>query len=55
MHIWDDLSDADLRRINCFRAEKAYMDKDAAKILQNGIPIKKYLSMEDNITRILDI
>ena len=29
---WDDLSDSDLKRINYFRADKAYMDKYATKI-----------------------
>ena len=45
---WGDLSYADLRRINDFRADKSYMDEDDAKLLQNGSALKKYLSREDN-------
>ena len=45
---WDDLSDADLKRISDFRAENSYTDKDSAKILQNGSALKKDLSREDN-------
>ena len=37
----DDLSDAYLNMINYFRAEKLYMDKDAAKILRNGSSLNK--------------
>ena len=44
----DDLSDSDLNRINIFRSDKAYMDKDAANLLQNGSTLRKYLSREDN-------
>ena len=45
---WDNLSDADLKRIIDFRSEKSSMDKYTAKLLQNGITLKKYLSREDN-------
>ena len=45
---WDDISDDDLNRINNFGADKAYMNKNAAKILQNGSDIKKDLSRGDN-------
>ena len=45
---WDDISDADMNRINDFRADKSYMDKDAAKILRNGSALKKDLPREDN-------
>ena len=45
---WDDLSDSYLKRINYFRADKAYMDKYASKLLRNGITLKKDLSREDN-------
>ena len=41
---WDDISDADMKRINYFRSYKAYMDKDASKLLRNGGALKKYLS-----------
>ena len=44
----DDLSDADPKRINDFRLDEAYMDKDSAKFLQNGSTLNKYLSREDN-------
>ena len=37
---WVVLSDADLKKINDFIADKSYMEKDAAKILQNGIALK---------------
>ena len=45
---WDDLSDDDLKRINYFRSDKAYMDKDAAKLLRNEIALKKDLSRKEN-------
>ena len=37
-----------MKRINYFRSEKAYLDKDAAKIIQNGSALKKNMSREDN-------
>ena len=45
---WDYLSDDDLNRINYFRSEKTYMDKDAAKLLWNGSALKQNLSREYN-------
>ena len=45
---WDDLSDAYLNIINYFRSDKAYTNKDSAKLLQNGSALKKYMSREDN-------
>ena len=41
---WDDISDADLKRINYFKAEKSYMDKDATSLLQNWSALKKDMS-----------
>ena len=41
---WDDLSDTDLKRLNYFRADKSYLEKDAAKLLQNWSALKKHLS-----------
>ena len=35
---WDHILDADLKIINYFRSDKAYVDKDAAKILKIGSP-----------------
>ena len=50
---WGDLSDDDLKIMNYFISDKSYMEKDAAKILQNGIAQKKYLSREENIFVVL--
>ena len=41
---WDDISNADTKRINYLRSYKAYMDKDASKLLRNGVALKKDLS-----------
>ena len=38
---WDDLSDAYLKRINGFRVEKSYMDKDAEKFFEMVAPSRK--------------
>ena len=45
---WDYLSDADMKRINNFKAEKAYMEKDSNRLLWNGSALKKYVSREYN-------
>ena len=45
---WYDLSDADLKKINDFRADKSYMYKDATMPLPNGISLKIDMPREDN-------
>ena len=50
---WDDLSDDDLKRINYFISDKAYMDKYASKLLRNGITLKKDLSRKENLFVVL--
>ena len=45
---WNNISDADLKIINDFRADKSYMDKYSAKILQTGCVLNKDMSREYN-------
>ena len=37
---WNDISDADLKKINYFRADKAYLCKYASKIIKNESSLK---------------
>ena len=41
---WDDFSDYDLNRINYFRVEKSYKERNAANMIRNGIAVNKYIS-----------